>query len=107
MRNPLDETEKRMIRIGVSRFGHAFGRALARAAGVGDPDIRWRFREGPLFNNQVATLKIDGRESCMRLDKTVPPEDETYRLERVFDHPLTPGWSDDELPVVGARASAR
>jgi hypothetical protein len=96
MRNPLDETEKRMIRIGVSRFGHAAGRAVARAAGVEDPDIRWRFREGPLFNNQVATLKIDGREACMRLDKTVPPDGDEFRLERVFDHALTPGWSDDE-----------
>jgi hypothetical protein len=96
MRNPLDESEKRMIRVGVSRFGHALGRALARAAGVEDPEIRWRFCEGPLFNNQVATLKVVGRESCMRLDKTVPPEEEKYHLERVFDHALTPGWKDEE-----------
>jgi hypothetical protein len=96
MRNPLDESEKRMIRFGISRFGHVVGRAIARAAGVEDPEIRWRFCEGPLFNNQVATLKINGRESCMRLDKTVPPDEGEYHLERVFDHALTPGWKDDE-----------
>jgi len=98
MRNPLNEGEKRMIRVGVSRFGHAVARALARAAGVEDPDIRWRFSEGPLFNNQVATLKIDGREACMRLDKTAPPEKGEYHLERVFDHALTPNWQDDDPP---------
>jgi hypothetical protein len=96
MRNPLDEREKRMIRVGVSRFGHALGRALARSAGVEDPEIRWRLCEGPLFNNQVATLKVSGRESCVRLDKTIPPEGDEFRLERVFDHPLTAGWRDDE-----------
>jgi hypothetical protein len=101
MRNPLDESEKRMIRIGVSRFGHAVGRVLARTAGVEDPGIRWRFCEGPLFNNQVATLKIDGREACMRLDKTVPPDEGDLHLERVFDHALTPHWDDDQ-PARGA-----
>ncbi len=91
MRNPLNESEKRMIRIGISRFGHALGRAVARAAGVEDPPIRWRFCEGPLFNNQVATLKIDGRAATMRLDKTKPPEGGEYELERVFDHTLAEG----------------
>ncbi len=72
-------------------LGHAIGRALARAAGVEDPEIRWRFCEGPWFNNQVATLKIDGREASMRLDKTVATDGEEFELERVFDHPLTGG----------------
>jgi hypothetical protein len=101
MRNPLNEREKRMIRFGVSRAGHAIGRALARSAGVEDPGIRWRFVEGPLFDNQVATLKIRGRDSCVRLDKTTADGDE-FKLERVFDHPLTPGWGDEEPGVVPA-----
>jgi hypothetical protein len=32
----------------------------------------------------------------MRLDKTVPPDEGEYHLERVFDHALTPGWKHDE-----------
>jgi hypothetical protein len=101
MRNPLDEREKRMIRLGTSRAGHALARALARSAGVEDPGIRWRFREGPLFDNQVATLKIRGRESCVRLDKTTA-QGEEFMLERVFDHPLTPGWGDEAPGFVPA-----
>ena len=46
--------------------------ALAGAAGAPDPGIRWRLAEGPYFDNQVATLRLDGREARMRLDKTVP-----------------------------------
>jgi hypothetical protein len=91
MRNPLDESEKRAIRIAVSPVGHAIGRAVARAAGVADPEIRWRFAEGPWFNNQVATLKLRGREASMRLDKTVASDGEELELEKVFDRSLTGG----------------
>jgi hypothetical protein len=91
MRNPLDEKEKRAILIAISPVGHAIGRALARTAGVADPEIRWRFVEGPWFNNQVATLKLRGREASMRLDKTVAGEGEEFALEKVFDRSLTDG----------------
>lgn len=73
MRNPLSKTEQRAIRVAASKPGHAIGRALARLAGVKDPGIRWRFVEGPLFNNQIATLKLNGRDASLRLDKTTPP----------------------------------
>ena len=53
-------------------FRPLLGRGLARLAGVGDPDLRWRFLEGPLFDNQLATLKLRGRKAEMRLDKTTP-----------------------------------
>ena len=36
-------------------------RALAGAAGSADPGLRWRLAEGPYFDNQVATLRLDGR----------------------------------------------
>ena len=105
MRNPLSANERRSIRFGISPAGRAICRALARAAGVEDPEIRWRFVEGPWFNNQVATLKLRGREASMRLDKTVAGDGEQFELEKVFDRPLTggtvPGSVDEaaEVPV--------
>ncbi len=37
-----------------------------------DPGIRWRMTgDGPWFDNQVATLIIEGRRISMRLDKAV------------------------------------
>ncbi len=57
---------------------------------MGDPGIRWRFTEGPYFDNQVATLKLDGRSSELVLDKVNrDPEGQDERLERVFEHPLS------------------
>jgi hypothetical protein len=88
-RNPLAKNERRAIRVGMSRPFEAFTRTLARAAGVDDPGIRWRMvGDGPWFDNQVATLVIEGREIAMRLDKAVPIAEDSARLERVLDHRL-------------------
>ena len=56
-RNPLEKRERQIIRLAASR-GFAFvTRALAAAAGVPEPDVRWRMvGDGPWFDNQLATL---------------------------------------------------
>jgi hypothetical protein len=87
-RNPLDEKERRVVRSGFGKPLTALARLLARAAGAPDPGIRWRTLNGPHFDNQVATLEIDGRRILMRLDKTVPGEDGTEALEESFSRRL-------------------
>ena len=88
-RNPLDARERRVIRVGMSRPFAAAARALAHSAGVQDPEIRWRLSDGgPWFDNQVASLLIDGRQMRMRLDKAVPVDSREARLERVLDRRL-------------------
>jgi hypothetical protein len=88
-RNPLEKKERQTIRIGMSRGFAVVARALARLAGVRDPGIGWRMiGDGPWFDNQVASLVIDGRDIEMRLEKAVPVDEETARLERVLQHPL-------------------
>ena len=87
MRNPLGNSEERAIRIAASRLGHAVGRGLARLAGVPEPRLRWRFVEGPLFDNQIATLKLRQKEAALRLDKTVSASDE-FAFQRVFERRL-------------------
>jgi hypothetical protein len=85
-RNPLEKSERRQIRIGMSRGFELVARAIARLAGVRDPGIGWRLvGDGPWFDNQVATLVIDGREIHMRLDKAVPVDDEHAQLECVLE----------------------
>jgi hypothetical protein len=73
-RNPLGRSEKRAVRFGASRAAHAIGRALARTAGVRDPDLRWRFVQRPWFDNQVATLELRDREAHLRIERTLPGE---------------------------------
>jgi hypothetical protein len=87
-RNPLDAREQRAIRIALSRPGHLLGRALALTAGVRRPPVRWSVDgRGPWFDNQVATITIEGRRARLVLEKTVPDGD-ALRLERVFAHDL-------------------
>jgi hypothetical protein len=88
-RNPLDAGERRMMRFAVSRTGHLIGRALSRSAGVADPPIRWRFaHDQPWFDNQVATLELDGRSASMRIEKTLPDDETELRLDTVFERSL-------------------
>jgi hypothetical protein len=88
-RNPLERNEQRVIRLGMSRPFEAVWRALARTAGVDDPPVRWRMvGSGPWFDNQVASLLIDGRELEMRLDKAVPVSADSARLQRVLERRL-------------------
>jgi hypothetical protein len=89
-RNPLDDRERRMIRFACGRGGTLVGKLFARAAGVGDPPVRWRFtHDEPFFDNQVCFLELDGRRSRLWLQKTVPEENEGYSLETVFERELT------------------
>jgi hypothetical protein len=87
-RNPLDARERRAIRTLISRSAEAFTRLLARAGGAPDPRIRWRFAEGPYFDNQLASIRLDGRRAAVKLEKTVPGEHRERRLEQVFEHRL-------------------
>jgi hypothetical protein len=87
-RNPLDRKEKRVVRFGSSRVAHVIGRALARTAGVRDPDLRWRFVKRPWFDNQIATLVLRDREAHLRIERTVPDEWEQPKLHECLDHRL-------------------
>jgi len=87
-RNPLDRRERRVVRAGFSRPFAAVARGLARLAGAPTPGLGWRTVEGPYFDNQVATLHLDGRRASVRLDKTVAGEEDERALEKTFERRL-------------------
>jgi hypothetical protein len=90
-RNPLGSKERRIMKTGVTRGGMAVTRALARLARVGPPSVRWRYvHDTPWFDNQVATLVLEGRKATFMLDRSEPPprEDGRLKLERVFERSL-------------------
>ncbi|MGE0067226.1 MAG: alkaline phosphatase D family protein [Solirubrobacterales bacterium] len=87
-RNPLEGKERAVIRAGFSRPFTGLMRALGRAAGAPDPELGCRLSDGPYFDNQVATLRIDGRRAEMKLDKTVPGDEQERRLDCVFERRL-------------------
>jgi hypothetical protein len=89
-RNALDNRERRMMKLADSRLPAAVFRGLARLAGVPRDRVRWRFVEGPYFDNQVATLKLDGRAAEMRLERTIgDPESDDRELHTSFERSLT------------------
>jgi hypothetical protein len=87
-RNPLAGHERAVIRAGFGQILPRVAGALAKLAGAEDPGIRWRLCDGPFFDNQVATLHIDGREATMRLDKTIPGDRNEHTLETSFERRL-------------------
>jgi hypothetical protein len=88
LRNPLDAHERHGIRLAMTRRAERIGQALARAAGVPEEPLRWSIDEGPWFDNQIATLELDGRHGRLALDKVVEPSDGPPRLECVMRRKL-------------------
>ncbi len=88
-RNPLDSHERRVFKSMVSRPAAVVTRALARAAGVPDPGIRWRLRQEPIFDNVVATLHLDGPQAALRIERARPEDDgHAVRLETAYEGAL-------------------
>ena len=87
-RNPLSSREQRVVRAAFRRPFTAVARGLARLAGAPAPGLGWRTVEGPYFDNQVATLHLEGRRASVRLDKTVAGEEDERRLEKSFERRL-------------------
>jgi hypothetical protein len=88
-RNPLERSQRREVRAAWSRLFTAAAEALAQRAGVADPGIRWRLTGGgPWFDNQVATLTVDGRRLDLRLEKTIPQDTGGGRLETTVEQRL-------------------
>jgi hypothetical protein len=81
LRNPLDSNQKRAIKLAMTGGAELVGRALARAAGVEGEPLTWEITDGPWFDNQVATLDLDGRRCTFRLDKALGAGDELPTLE--------------------------
>ncbi|MDQ4041893.1 MAG: alkaline phosphatase D family protein, partial [Actinomycetota bacterium] len=75
LRNPLDAHERAAVRIAMRPGAAALTHALARSAGVEDPPIRWRVCDGPWFDNQIATLDVEGRSLRLEIERARPGDD--------------------------------
>ena len=87
-RNPLDSKERTAVRFSCGRTAEAMGRALARSAGVSPPEIGWRLCEGPVFDNQIATIEWEGRHAELRLERAIPDATTMPKLDETFRRTL-------------------
>jgi hypothetical protein len=84
MRNPLSARERRAIRMGMSRGVAVAVKALARAAGVKPTRLGWKIvSSGPMFDNQVATIDVEGRAARLRIEKA-----DERGLREAYSHTL-------------------
>ncbi|MDP8901488.1 MAG: alkaline phosphatase family protein [Actinomycetota bacterium] len=61
LRNSLPGKKSRLQSVAWSAAAALAARLLSRLAGVREPGMRWRLtHDGPFFDNQVATLELDG-----------------------------------------------
>ena len=85
-RNPLSRRERAMLRAG--RRSHVIGRVarrLAHAVGVSAPEAGWRLVQDPTFDNQLATLHVDGRRATLRIERTQPGTETAPVLETTLE----------------------
>jgi hypothetical protein len=79
-RNQLARKQRTFV--GIARRSRVVGllaRALARSAGVDDPEVRWRVEQQPTWRNQLGWLEIDGRRLAITVETT--PADHRPALE--------------------------
>jgi len=88
-RNPVQRSVEVVSKLTASRPAAAGARALARLAGATTPGIDWRVTHGPWFENQIATLDLEGRTATLHLERAVARAG-TPVLETVLEQPLTP-----------------
>jgi hypothetical protein len=88
-RNPLDRHERATVKLGASRMAKPIAHALARSAGVPDPEIDWRLVQPPTFDNQFATLEFDGRAATLRIERTVRGHPDPRRIETSLERRLS------------------
>ena len=79
IRNPMPRWARWMSAVSVRGFTRPVGALAGRAAQVRKPPFRWSISEGPWFDNTIAVLDIDGRQTDLRwhtadVDGDEPPQ---------------------------------
>jgi hypothetical protein len=73
-RNPLSPSQRRMVKLTATRPAIAAFARLASLAGVRLPQVRWRYRAGPTYENSVGIVELDGRRAEVTIYRALPGE---------------------------------
>jgi hypothetical protein len=89
LRNSLPGDKSRLQRLAWTKPGELAGRALSRLAGLSDPEIRWSLTRGSLwFENQIASLELNGRQATLVFEKAVLGGSGEPGLEKIYEYHL-------------------
>ena len=88
-RNSLPGQKSRLQSAGWTKPGELAGRLLARLAGIGKEELDWRLTHDELwFENQVATLKLEGRRATLTFEKAVLGTSGEPGLQKMYERDL-------------------
>ena len=86
-RHPLSKRERTAFRVAQrSRALRWLTQRMAHSAGVRDPTVRWRALQEPTFDNQVAWVRLDGRQLSLTIERVRPGDGP--ELEATFERRL-------------------
>ncbi|HET6871029.1 MAG TPA: alkaline phosphatase family protein, partial [Solirubrobacteraceae bacterium] len=86
-RHPLSKRERTAFRVARhSRTLRWLTQRMAHGAGVRDPTVRWRDLQEPTFDNQVAWVRLDGRQLSLTIEHVRPGDGQA--LEATFERRL-------------------
>ena len=85
LRNALPGKKSRLQSIAWTMSATLAGRLLARLSGVKKQPLNWRLtHEAPFFENQVATLELDGRRAEITFEKALLDASKEPGLEKIY-----------------------
>jgi hypothetical protein len=88
-RNSLPGKKSRIQSVSWTKPGELAGRCLASLVGIGEEDMSWHLAHQELwFENQVATLELEGRHGTMTFEKAVLDDSGEPNLEKIYEHRL-------------------
>src|SRR5690606_12638827 len=87
LRNALVTRERRAIRFALSRFGRSIGQLPRRSVRGRPTPLVWELTDGPVFANNIGTLRFDG-DVRLVLERTGPDADDRPTLTQVVDRRL-------------------
>jgi hypothetical protein len=85
LRNRLRPRWERAMRAGLSPAARLLAGALARAAGVPRPPIRWRVTHGPWFENHVADLALEPGRAALAIREAESGSHPDLRTRMLLD----------------------
>jgi hypothetical protein len=85
LRNALPGEKSRLQNVAWTKPATLAGRLLSRLAGVQTPDVTWRLtHDRPWFENQVATLELDGQSASITFEEAVTDDSGEPGVRKMF-----------------------
>ena len=108
VRNPLSKKESGGMRFLRTRAVAGLAHRLAQAAGAYQAPMSWEERAGPSFDNQIATIDLDGRDARITIERSLGHTAEPPRLAAWLQRRLDrddPGGPVRGVPAPGRRGA--